>query len=387
MHATPGIPLRRRMAPVALGVLAFAVALTRSHVEGSWYGLYLLDRQGHTGVSLHDDLLFGERPRLLFGVSFAPLRAIAHAGDRLAGGGAYLEAEWNEGLGRGLVRNYLGDGSELDTFLSRWDNGGADGGGRHGVFVGGSIPDVAETMAQSNRSGMAFRTRRGQWRHVWCNANEAMWDVDGGREIDTWQYEFRGSRVLEHDATRFVVTSSHEVVVAGVPLRMRRTAEFVAGRPFLVLDVVLQNVGDRPVRYSFLYGDEPWVGNFGSSYGNLGWTEEGIFADEARIDARRLRAAGLVDTNTGTANFLAWARGLAPDVVYVSNELGVLRPGTPLASNEIFIGTEWRDRTLGPGEVQRIQLAIGMASRGRAGRLRVPEGVFEADRPASVTSR
>jgi hypothetical protein len=246
---------------------------------------------------------------------------------------------------------------------------------RHGVFVGGSLPDIAIDPRSLNQSGMAYRDRSGSWRHVWCNANESMWDVAKNREIDTDQYRYLGSEVLVRDAQRLVIGSSHEVVVSGVPLRMHRVAHFAAGKPYLLLSVAIENVGTVPVRYMFLYGDEPWVGNYGSAVGNLGWTADGIFADESSIDPIRHRWAGIVDTETGVANFLAWLGSEFPTMVYVSNDVGELVPGRPLASEHIFIGTEWHHE-LAPGEVEHLLLAIGMAERDPAGHLRPPADVF-----------
>jgi hypothetical protein len=378
MEPTRGARLLRWAGFAALGAAAFLLTLTRIDITGEGYGLYLVREAGAVQLRLNDDLLLGQGERAVGGISFSRAREIAHADDRMSRRGPYLESEWNEALGRGVVRNHLVDGTVLVTLLSRYENGGGDGGVRHGVFVGGSLPDVAMDVAAQNQSGMAFRDQAGKWRHLWCNANEAVWDVDRGREIDTWEYAFLESHVAVRDTQRVVIKSSHEIAVAGVPVRMDRVAFFTAGEPYFDLAVTLENVGSRPVRYLFLYGDEPWVGSFGTSTGNLGWTEEGVFADESSIDARRLRGAGIVDSGSGTANFLAWFPENVPDVVYVSNEMGRLNPGVPLASNEIFIGLEWRDRVLAPGELHRFRVAIGMADRDLAtGRLRIPPGVFD----------
>ena len=364
----------RSLGIAALSAAAVALALTRIEVSGTWYGVYLLRGSGAQPLELKDDLLLGEGNRVIAGVSFSRVREIARAGDRVQRDGAWLESEWDEAIGRGIVRNHLADGTELVTLLSRFDNGGADGVARHGVFIGGSLPDVALDVALQNESGMAYRERSGRWRHIWCNANEAVWDVAENREIDTWQYRYLGSRIVVQDAQRVVIESAHEVVVAGVTLRMDRTAQFLAGRPFVLLGVTIENVGARPVRYMFLYGDEPWVGNFGVAYGNLGWTADGIYSDEVQVNQLRHRVAGIVDTETGTANFLAWLGSELPDLVYISNDVGELHLGTPLASDHIFIGTEWH-RELQPGESRHVLLAVGMGERDPDGRLHAPAGV------------
>jgi hypothetical protein len=376
----PRARVARWLSVGALAALASALALTRVQVSGAWYGLYLLHGTGAAPLELTDDLLLGEGNRVIAGVSFSRVREVAQSGDRLSGGEAWLESEWDAALGRGIVRNHFPDGTELVTLLSRYHNGGDDGEDRHGAFLGGSIPDVALDVSLQNQSGMAYRDAQGRWFHIWCNANEAIWDVADGKEIDTWAYRYVGSHVVVRDAHRMVIESEHEILVSGVPLRMTRVAQFTAGAPYVLLGVTLENVGTSPARFMFLYGDEPWVGDFGVAYGNLGWTSDGIFADEALLEHVQHRWAGIVDTKSGKANFLAWPGNELPTKVYVSNELGKLVPGVPLASGEIFIGTEWHWE-LAPGESRHLLLAVGMAVRDPTGRLTVPSGLFARRAP------
>jgi hypothetical protein len=357
--------------------------LTHFEISGGWKGIYLIRGIGPAPFVLKDDAFLGEGQRVVASASFALVRSISDAGDVDRPPGSWLESEWDEVDGRGIVENHFADGTQIQTALSRWDNGGGDGGVRHGVFVGGSLPDIAVAPASLNQSGMAYRDPSGIWRHVWCNANEAIWDVANNLEIDTDKYRYLGSDILARDTQRLVIESNHEVTVAGVPLRMRRVAQFTAGQPYMLLSVSLENVGKVPVRYMFLYGDEPWVGNYGSAAGNLGWTADGVFADESKIDPVRHRWAGIVDTETGTANFLAWLGTEFPTMVYVSNDVGTLAPGKPLSSNSIFLGTEWH-RELGPGEIQHMLFAIGKAERDAAGHLRPPADVFA--RPSLAAS-
>jgi hypothetical protein len=59
---------------------------------------------------------------------------------------------------------------------------------------------------------------------------------------------------------------------------MNRVARFVAGRPYFLLGVTPENVGSVPARYTFLYGDEPWVGNFGEAFNSGLHVPDGVFA-------------------------------------------------------------------------------------------------------------
>jgi hypothetical protein len=143
---------------------------------------------------------------------------------------------------------------------------------------------------------------------------------------------------------------------------------------------VLTSLGPGEIRYAYLYGDEPWVGFFGSADGNVGWVEEGVLPFETSIDPATHRWAGILDRKTGLANYLGWEGGEAPSEVYVSNSLGRWAPAedrVPLASNEVFLGLQWRERHHLPGEARSYRLAIGLADLDPAtGRPRRPAGAF-----------
>jgi hypothetical protein len=350
---------------VLLAAVGLLLAVTSLHVEGSWRGLYLLEARDGRSLELHDDLYLGEGSRLVLGLSFSGLRRwMGASAPEPAPGDAALELDWDERTGQGSVRNRLGDGRELVTLLGRFRD---DLGGRpQGIWVGGALPDVASDPGGLDQSGMALRDG-GRWVHVWCNTNEALVDMDGPhRTIPPSAFAFLGSRVLVHDARRVVLTSRHEATLRRGRLRMERFAYFAAGQPFFKLGIRLTALGPGPVTYAYLYGDEPWVGRFGTAAGNVGWIEGAVIPVEANVDPRAHRWAGVVDLKSGYANYLEWLGDDLPDDLYFAN-----RPGphadaaarVPLDSNEVFIGLQWVGRRLAPGEGRSMRLVIGLADR------------------------
>jgi hypothetical protein len=352
-----------RLAPalaiVALGLAAALAAATRIELAGHWQGLFLLAGKGARPLELKDDLFLGDGSRLLAGVSFSRVRtALGRSGARMRSGQPRLELDWDEASGSGVVRNHLAGGGELLTSFARYE----DDQGRtpRGLFVGGALPDVAAGDAQ-NESGMSFRDARG-WQHVWCNVNEGL--LHGGAMSFPGAWRFLGSRVHIDDPDRVVLESAHEIGLGGGDLlRMDRFAYFRAGKPWFKLGIRIANAGDRPVQLSYAYGDEPWVGEFGSAQGNFGWVDGAVIRSEGVVDPREYRWAGVLDEETRIANFISWVGEAPPDRVYFGNAPGSqgLRPGRPLVSNEVFIGVEWLNRVIQPGEQVSILLAVGLA--------------------------
>jgi len=338
------------------------LAVTRLSIEGSWRGLFLLRSRDGRRLELKDDLFLGDGSRILAGASFAGARRWLGLDLAAPSGGApRLTLEWNEREGRGLVRNLLGPHQELVTSFGRYE----DSDGRHpqGLFVGGSLPDVAADPAGQNESGMTFRDGT-SWFHIWCNVNEGLQDDQARRMTFPGEWRFLGSRVLLSDPTRVVLESRHELALGGGTLRMARFAYFTAGEPFFRLGVRLTALGPGPAAFSYVYGDEPWVGHFGSADGNVGWVAEGLLYYEGPIDPLVHRWAGILDELSGYAAYIEWVGDEVPTTVYVANQGGRFAPPgvqVPLHSNEVFIGLEWTGRRLQPGESRTFSMVIGMA--------------------------
>jgi len=70
------------------------------------------------------------------------------------------------------------------------------------------------------------------------------------------------------------------------------------------------------MRFIYVYGDEPWLGNYGSSAGDVGWVADGLVLHEGAIDVNKYNFLGFYDYGndvivelhnfTGMANFIEW---------------------------------------------------------------------------------
>ncbi|HEY6837824.1 MAG TPA: hypothetical protein VI389_03695, partial [Geobacteraceae bacterium] len=278
----------------------------------------------------------------------------------------------------GFIRNFLGDGTQLLTSFGRYMDDDKEY--VHGLFVGGGLPP--SVMGGDNvfmdETGMAYFDRR-RWYHIWCNVNEGIVSAVARQPVPPSQWQFLGSKVINKSSKRLAITSSHQVTIDGVPLRIDRYVYLKAGDTFFVLTIKITNIGSAPAAYLYLYGDEPWVGNYGSSAGDVGWVSDHLVNYEAVIDSSKYSYAGIYHYGnsaigeahdyTRMADFLEWF-GTDKPLAYFSNDTGVVNDtsGTkvPLSSNTRFIGLIWGPRQLAPGETASYTLAVGMAGHDAA---------------------
>jgi len=357
-----------------LAIAGGLLATTRFALTGRLAGLYLLRSPAGRPLTLEDDLKLGEEERLLAGIDLGGLGT----GPGLAAGPPRLDLAWDQADGSGVVTGLLPDGRLLETAFGRFLDD--DGREVHGLFVGGARPEVIRALAL-DESGQSVRDAAG-WHHVWCTVNEALRVEGDGRLLRPPDWRLVGARAVLATPGQVVLESEHRVDAGAARLAMHRRATFQAGQPFFRLDVRFTNVGDAPVVVTYGYGDEPWVGRFGSADGNLGWLRDGFVDRAGRFATRVQRWGGIVDVKSGLANFLAWDAG-GPDLVYFNNHGGPPSPaeaGAPLASNEISIGLQWQRRRLEPGGALPIQLVVGLAVPGPGGLPALPEGALGARR-------
>jgi hypothetical protein len=354
-----------------LAVAGGLLASTRLSITGRFRGLYLRHAAAGRPLILQDDLRLGEEERLLVGLDFGRL------GRWLRGpppGGPGLEVEFDEVDGSGMVTVALPGGRTLETAFGRFLHD--DDREVHGLFVGGGRAEILHQRAL-DESGVSLHDAAG-WHHVWCTVNEAVWVAAERRLLDPPDWQLVAARLVQATPAQAVLESEHRVATAQARLAMHRRATFRAGQPFFALDVRITNVGAAPVELTYGYGDEPWVGRFGSAEGNVGWVREGVVPVAARLDPLREGWGGIVDTRTGLANLLAWA-ATPPDLAYFNNHGGpptAAEAGRPLASNEITVGLEWQRRRLPPGGALAVRLLVGLADRGPGGGPALPPAAW-----------
>jgi len=360
---------------VGLGVLALAFILTtRINFKGHYEGLFLLKGKEGALFELKDDLFLGDGSRLILALDVdGPrerlMRFFSHKEQKRP----YLYYEWDSSDGTGFVRNYLPGGCELLTCFGRFiDDGGKE---VQGLFVGGGLPSNVhgDDEVAMDETGMAYNDGK-RWYHIWCTSNEGLASARTRQPCFPSSWKFLGSSILNEGNRKLAIRSSHEAMVDGVPLRVDRYAYFRAGKTFFKLSIWIKNTGDRPVSIYYVYGDEPWLGDYGTSAGNVGWVKDGVVRNVSAVDTDKYTFAGMFDFGneligekhnyTGVADFLEWLGNDKPFVYFSNSPTEYVVKGTigpPLNGESRYIGLQWGPKTLAPGEKVNYMMAIGMA--------------------------
>ncbi len=134
----------------------------------------------------------------------------------------------------------------------------------------------------------------------------------------------------------------------------------------------ITNNGNSPVQYNYLFGDEPWVGDFGSSDGDIGWSDQGIYRKHTYLLPSRINFAGIWDRGndligeipgsySSYANFIEWLEN-PPTFVQFSDDFKRVDENAPLSSKfNRVINLQWLYQILLPGQSKSYVFAMGMA--------------------------
>lgn len=369
-----------------------------SHIEitGDYEGVFVFRSNSGEILDIKDDLFLGDENRLLFKLEFEPFIQLFRVRDVIATDSNFLTVNWHRMEGRGYVIDNYPDGRKLLLAFSRFraENGIIPS----GLFLGGELPFSSGENGEAhlNKTGMAFYNGE-RWEHIWCTANEAIASAsNAGNVQQLCEWKYLGGGVIRNSSKELVLKSSHKTTIDGTPLRIDKTMIFKAADKHFVLVTRVVNVGRAEVSYRYAYGDEPWVGDYGSSAGDVGWVEGRLIRHEELLNTGRSSFAGMFDFGndlagenhefTYAANFVQWLGENRPSVAYISNVPGRFSriPGTvPLTSRSRFIGLEWGPRLLGPGRSDTFVLAIGMARKDPISDMPVKPSVdFDMDRYA-----
>jgi len=356
-----------------------ALAFVANHfvdfdIAGQFEGIYLTRHSGTKAYELSDHLIVGKQKDLIFARNLrnSNYRMAKRLFPKLGNGLNHLHTEWDPWTGIGLVSSSFPDGTGMVTYLGRYLDGDNE---VHGLFVGGGVPETVENSSNynMNNSGMTYFNGK-RWYHIWCSVNEGIGSAETGAVLTPSQWEFIGSGVEQRSSDKVIIASKHKVVLDGVPLNISRRMHFVAGESYFTLEIRIKNIGSEPFAYNYFYGDEPWVGYYGTSLGDVGWVKDRIVPYEEMIDTNNYSFIGMADIGnrvigeepiyTNLANFLEWFGPEQPGDAYFTNNMNQMPTAgkkIPLESIERFVGLRW-ERLLGPGESATIRLAIGMAA-------------------------
>lgn len=364
---------------VAIG-LAFCALLaskTDFNFEPESEGLFLLYGEFGQWFELTDDLVPEDAERFIWGMPLYPFRKHVESAKCVDPSASCIDFKWDKSRGRGFIRNTWPDGRKLIINLGRFK----DSVGRKpsGLFIGGGLPPTDPDYQITNKeaAGMAYFDGQ-RWFHIWCNANEALIPPSSPVQVSyPSEWKFKGSWVRENNGRDLTIQSRHSAIFTGVPIDIDRVLFYTAGNSYVILSVTITNRGTGPLTFKYLYGDEPWIGDFGSSAGDVGWMDRELVLTEKNLDTKKQTYFGMVDYGnelageihqyTGYANFLEWDRHSRPSKAYIANlGIGDIKPGNgvPLASpDNRFIGLQYGPNTLNHDESFTFTIAVGMAGR------------------------
>ncbi|MFZ2951014.1 MAG: hypothetical protein WA003_16180 [Desulfuromonadaceae bacterium] len=356
-------------------LLALAAAKIKFTFKTGQEGFFLFSGDKGYWLEISDDVRPEELDRLLWALRTTIFKKVIHAPVCTDSSQSCLTFEWNKPAGNGYIKNIFPDGRKLLINLSRFEENGAY---PEGIFIGGGLPpsDPDYTSYNRNETGMAYFDGL-RWHHVWCNANEGLENVDSPfTSLPPIRWKYLGSQVLQNDSQSVTITSKHRVMLDGTPLELRRFLHYQAGDSYISLLTTVTNAGNTTARFIYSYGDEPWIGNYGTSIGNIGWYRDGLILHERSVDPVRYSSIGMFDygnelagephTFTGTANFIEWGAGSHPNKVYISNGEEVIENApnpAPLSSpGNRILDLIWGPISLAPRQSFSFEIAVGMAA-------------------------
>jgi len=225
--------------------------------------------------------------------------------------------------------------------------------------------------------------------NVFCAQDESIWDRDERREYsygwsenfgtgpDGQRLDYVSGRVLEATRDRVALLS----VNRGGCYEVRKIAATWAPARFWILATRITNRCARPVHFDFFSGDDPWIGTYKSSDGDVGWTPHGFVRNEQRFEAGDFTAGGLVDLGneelgqkegafSNQADFIAVDPTLPlPNEADFANrfahDISEVDPKRPLDNTTMTaLNLGWLRRQLEPGQSMDFAFALGLAVTG-----------------------
>jgi len=369
---------------IAVGLLGIAVflfvAFRLLHVSTNTAKVLLL--KGPNGLHLTTKEPLSRAEEVVIRIDATPLFNTLF--ENIAGASTYslVDSNYDPMEGKGIIKEFRPDGTRLEIALARYDEEGIH---PHGLILGGEFP-FGDSRGDENGSGLAIYDGT-RWIHLWCTANEGIALAGGGQVYEPHRWRYVTGRILERSSRRVELASIHEVELENVPVKIIKRLRFEAGNNFLTLTTTVRNLAETDLLFDYAYGDEPWIGKFGNSEGDVGWFEEGLVTRERHIDGKMYSFIGYADIGnpdfgekeayTGYANYIQWV-GTKPSEVYFSNDFFSVQGRILGSRDNRVLNLVWRNQPLRPGESQTFTLRIGFVPPG--------ENLFQVGRRLSGRS-
>jgi hypothetical protein len=368
-----------------LGMASVFVVNEFLHFTSSNSAIYFV-RGEAGGFDIKRDLFIEDADRLIFKIDFNGVFAKMKRELAVARHKPTLELTWDRDDGVGGIKSFRPDGTILSMAFSRYRD---DVGPVGGLFLGGDL-SVGDSLRSedSNTSGFGYFDGK-DWFHIWCASNEGFSITGTKTAVVPSLWKYLGSRVLKNTQDEVMVESRHETTVENSLIRMTRLVSMKADEDYFVLRVKFTNASPNVISYNYAYGDEPWIGRFGTSEGDVGWYDGGVVNYEKFISPVKHSYAGFWDIGndaaneghdgyTGYANFVEWLSP-TPSYVFFANSFEDCCDESTSLSDEYnrILDIVWLNHMLMPGESRDHTMAVGMAKVDDSGSLPVkPEVVF-----------
>lgn len=342
----------------------------------NYFGIFILKKKDGLGFEIKNDIYPDDVKNVVFSIDMENFFEHIGVNKLFSSLNSFpkLDYVWDEINGRGVIKNFLDNDKKIYITFSRFkdDNGFVP----KGLFIGGGLPKSLrnEIPEKLNDTRMAYYDGK-HWYHIWCSVNEGLSvGYDYSLRIPPSLWRFKGSRILKDNDNELVIKSMHEVPINNSILKIDRYAFFKAGEPYFILVTKFKNLGHEPIDFMYVYGDEPWIGEYGSSAGDVGWVRDGLILHEGAIDINKYDFLGFYDIGneyageklgySGMANFIQWLdEESKPNLAYFSNEVGRFseKKLVPLSSRDNRnLSIEWGPKKLLPNNEFTLSLAIGM---------------------------
>ena len=288
-----------------------------------------------------------------------------------------LKVGWDPATGKGDVVHRLAGGDRMRTCF-HCGYAGYTGGLVIGAFNGSGLGLYPQRPIRGFKRINVFCA---QDESIWDRAEKAEysygWSENFGKKGKGKRLEYVRGRIVEGGPERVVLQSEN----AGGCYRATKVAHTRKGATWWILATRITNRCDHAIRFDFFTGDDPWIGLYKSSDGDVGWISQGLVRHEQALGAGEFVVGGLYDLGnealgqeegsfSGQANFFLLDPALPlPDLAAFANSFAHHAEDvdeTRALDNKTLtaLNLGWLDRTLAPGKGLTVALALGLARTG-----------------------
>lgn len=289
---------------------------------------------------------------------------------------------WDERTGRGPVLQSFEDGSRIEVCFQCGFKGYTGG-----LSIGGfNSPGFMYVPAKPIR-GFNFL-------NIWCAFDDTIFEIKTEKKYNFgWSQNYgeraKGERLIYTEG-RIYKISKDKIVLKSVNeggcFKVSRFVEWNSGDRFLIFTQTIENRCHEKVEFDYWIGEDPWIGTYKSSEGDVGWVmmkdESGvkseIIRNEYGIDGKDFVCGGLYDLGnrfrgegeggfSNQANFIRISPFVKhPTAVYWANsfahEESDIDSNRPLDNKTIIaMNIGWKGISLEGGGKFLLGWALGVA--------------------------